>query len=217
MNPVYIEARDLPEAFWKCCREVLKVGRVYTIDKGSFEGTRRLEFDYITLHVTNPGMRPLAPDVPKGIPSPTNMQKIEDYWQAYLVNPTKAENELYTYGEYLYPQIPIVIERYRRDGANCNQLTMTVGDTNSMNQPDPPCLRMIDTRISNGKLHFIVYFRSWDLWAGFPQNLGGIQLLKEWMADSIGVDDGELIASSKGLHLYEYCWEFAKQYTGIDR
>ena len=87
---------------------------------------------------------------------------------------------------------------------------MAVGNENSIYLSDPPCLRGIDTRIRGGKLHFFVYFRSWDLWAGFPSNLAAIQLLKEYMASEIGVEDGELIASSKGLHLYEYTWELAK-------
>jgi thymidylate synthase len=30
------------------------------------------------------------------------------------------------------------------------------------------------------------------------------------MADEIGVADGELVAMSKGLHIYEYCWELAR-------
>ena len=59
-------------------------------------------------------------------------------------------------------------------------------------------------------LHFILYFRSWDLWGGFPSNLGGLQLVKQYMAEEIGVDDGEMVAVSKGLHLYEYSWELAK-------
>ncbi len=33
------------------------------------------------------------------------------------------------------------------------------------------------------------------------------------MASSIGVEDGEIIASSKGLHLYDYVWELAKLRT----
>jgi thymidylate synthase len=56
----------------------------------------------------------------------------------------------------------------------------------------------------------VVYFRSWDLWAGFPSNLAAIQLLKEYMASEIGVEDGELVAMSKGLHLYDYAWDLAK-------
>jgi thymidylate synthase len=87
---------------------------------------------------------------------------------------------------------------------------MAVGDAQSLYLSDPPCLRAVDTRILDGRLCFVVYFRSWDLWAGFPSNLAAIQLLKEYMASEIGVADGELVAMSKGLHLYEYCWELAK-------
>ena len=68
----------------------------------------------------------------------------------------------------------------------------------------------VDTRIQDDHLHFFVYFRSWDLWNGFPSNLGGIQLLKEYMSDEIGVQDGEMIVSSKGLHLYDYVVELAE-------
>ncbi|MFH1639540.1 MAG: thymidylate synthase, partial [Chloroflexota bacterium] len=95
-----------------------------------------------------------------------------------------------------------------------NQAFMAVGDAKSISLPDPPCLRGIDTRIRHGSLHFIVYFRSWDLWAGFPSNLAAIQLLKEYMASEIGVEDGEIIAMSKGLHLYDYSWELAKTVVG---
>lgn len=78
------------------------------------------------------------------------------------------------------------------------------------NGVDPPCMRLIDTRARYGKLSFMIYFRSWDLWAGFPSNLAGLQLLKEHMAGEIGVADGEIIAAGKGMHLYEYCWDLAK-------
>jgi thymidylate synthase len=93
---------------------------------------------------------------------------------------------------------------------------MTVGEPQAIYLNDPPCLRGIDTRIKDDKLHFIIYFRSWDLWNGFPANLGAIQLMKEYMASSIGVADGEIIASSKGLHLYDYVWELAKLRTMCD-
>jgi thymidylate synthase len=99
---------------------------------------------------------------------------------------------------------------YKRDGFNTNQAYMAVGNENSIDLPDPPCLRMIDTRVRDGKLNFVVYFRSWDLWAGFPSNMAALQLFKEYMASEIGVKDGELLAMSKGLHLYDYAWELAR-------
>jgi len=79
------------------------------------------------------------------------------------------------------------------------------------------CLRGIDTWIDNGKLHFWIYFRSWDLWGGFPVNLGGIQLLKEHMAERIGVADGPMIVSCKDLHIYDSTWPFALQRLGLDK
>jgi thymidylate synthase len=38
-------------------------------------------------------------------------------------------------------------------------------------------------------------------------------MLKEYMAQEIGVEDGQIIAASKGLHLYDYVWELAKLRT----
>ena len=78
---------------------------------------------------------------------------------------------------------------------------------------DPPCLRHIDTRIQDNRIHFFVYFRSWDAWNGYPANLGGIQLLKEYMASEIGVEDGEMIVASKGLHIYDYAFDLARMRT----
>ncbi len=137
------------------------------------------------------------------------MDYIEEYLP-YLMTAHRREGEQYTYGQYLETQIDEVIRMYQEDGHNTNQAFMAVGDDRSIFLSDPPCLRAIDTRVRQGKLNFVVYFRSWDLWAGFPSNLAAIQLLKEYMASEIGVDDGEIIAMSKGLHLYEYSWELAK-------
>jgi len=211
VNITTIEARDLSEAFFLCNREILKKGNIYTIDKGSFEGTRRLEFDFVTVQIKQPSTKPLAPDIPDGIPSPCTDKEIEHYHSEELLRNCLEANEIYTYGQYLVPQLTEVLLRYDRDGHECNQLTMNIGDVGSIYQEHPPCLRVVDTRIKEGKLNFFVYFRSWDLWGGFPVNLGGLQLLKESMAKAIGVDDGELIATSKGLHLYEYAWDWARE------
>jgi thymidylate synthase len=204
-----IEARDLSEAWFLCLNKTLDEGREYKIDRGSYAGQRRKELDLAVVQIIYPGTRPLVPDVPQGVPPPSTMEYVEDYLP-YLMASHKKEGEQYTYGQYLEKQIAKVIRMYREDGYNTNQAYMAVGDENSIDLSDPPCLRMIDTRIRDGRLNFIVYFRSWDLWAGFPSNMAAIQLLKEYMSSEIGVEDGELAAMSKGLHLYEYSWELAR-------
>lgn len=214
MKLEFIQARDLPDAWFQCIYRLLETGREYTIDRGSYKGQKRLEFDHVTIHIKYPGVRPLLPDIPPslGIPNPVAEGYLEQYLPS-LMTSDKQPGEDYTYGQYLEPQIAEVIRMYREDGPATNQAYMTVGDPESIYLDDPPCLRGIDTRIKNGRLHFFIYFRSWDLWGGFPANLGAIQLLKEYMAASIGVVDGEIIASSKGLHLYDYVWDLAKLRT----
>lgn len=215
MNISVVEARDLSEGWFFCLRKTVEEGFEYKIERGSYAGQRRKELDLAIVKIKAPGTRPLTPDVPTGIPAPTTMEYIENYLP-YLMTSHRAEGEQYTYGQYLEPQIAEVIRMYKENGFNTNQAYMTVGDTESIYLPDPPCLRGIDTRVRYGKLHFLAYFRSWDLWAGFPSNLAAMQLLKEYMAQEIGVEDGEIIAMSKGMHLYEYSWELARTVAGLD-
>jgi thymidylate synthase len=210
MDISIIKARDLSEAWFLCIRKVIAEGQEYKIERGSYAGQKRKELDYVVVKIQHPRTMPLVPDVPQGVPAPSSMEYVESYLP-YLMASHKGKDEQYTYGEFLENQIAKVIKIYKKDGHNTNQACMMVGNKNSIYLSDPPCLRMIDTRIQDRKLHFIVYFRSWDLWAGFPSNLAAIQLLKEYMAGEIGVNDGEIIASSKGLHIYEYAWELAKQ------
>ncbi len=205
-------ARDLSEAWFRCLDSVLINGYEYIIDRGSYAGQRRKELYFVVVQVMFPKTMPLVPEVPQGVPPPSTMEYVENYLP-YLMTAHRKEGEQYTYGQYLEKQIAEVIRMYREDGYNTNQAYMVVGDSQSIKLSDPPCLRGIDTRIRDKKLHFFVYFRSWDLWAGFPSNLAAIQLLKEYMASEIGVDDGELVAVSKGMHLYEYSWELAKSTT----
>jgi thymidylate synthase len=210
-----IEAFDLPDAWYQCLLRIFESGHEYVIDRGSYKGQKRLEFDYVLVHVTNPGNRPLVPQIPDGlgVPPPSSLEYVEKYLEK-VVTSVKSEGEDYTYGEDLEKQIPHVIEMYKKEGYGTNQAYMCVGNADSILLGDPQCLRGVDTRIRYGRLHFMLYFRSWDLWAGFPSNLAALQMLKEYMANEIGVGDGEIVAASKGLHLYDYAWEVARMRLG---
>jgi len=227
MKPVYIEARDIPDAWFQCVYRIFDDEGVheYVIDRGSFEGQKRREFDLVMVDIKYPGTRSLIPDIPAelGVPPPTSMEYVEEYLQ-YLMTDKKQENELYTYGERLTnPKVllrgkeealgvnPVqeVIDIYKANKPGTNQAIMEVGMPQDILLEDPPCLRLIDTRMMDGRLHFVLYFRSWDLWAGFPSNLAAIQLLKEYMCHEIGCEDGSMVAVSKGLHLYEYSFGLA--------
>lgn len=114
------------------------------------------------------------------------------------------------HGMFYLNQIEWVIDTYKRSGHRTNQMVLQIATPSDILLVDPPCLRHIDTRIQDNKLIFCVYFRSWDLWAGLPANLAAIQTLKNYMASEIGVEDGEMLVESKGLHIYGYAEELAK-------
>jgi len=106
-------------------------------------------------------------------------------------------------------QVDLAIEVYR-EHPRTNQMCLQVAKPTDILLLDPPCLRHIDTRVQDGKLHFYPYFRSWDLYSGFPANVAGISMLQEHMANEIGIEQGEMICTSKGLHLYGYAVQFAE-------
>ncbi|MCP4713509.1 MAG: thymidylate synthase [Deltaproteobacteria bacterium] len=256
-TPLNIEATTLPDAWFQTVYTCIERGRDFTIDRGSYAGQKRLEFDYITAHIKFPGSQPQLPQIPGqyNLPNPVADDYLDDYLP-YLMTGAMKPGESYTYGQRIckYPlpdehqdyaaaanrdilisekevwqdrniiveengryylnQIELLIWTYKNKGHRNNQMVLQVAHPTDMLLLDPPCLRAIDTRIQDGKLHFIISFRSWDLWGGFPANLAGIQQMKEYIASMIGVEDGEIIAASKGLHLYNYVWELAEMLRG---
>ena len=222
MEVVFIEAITLDDAWHQAVFNLFEHGHKYKIDSGSYAGSERIEFDFAVIRIKAPWEEPRLPKIPEQlkIPPPVSEDYVVDYFNDYIMGGKKAEGEDYTYGERLtnaekkeggfFSQVEEAIKRYKEEGFGTNQIILQVGQPSDLLLADPPCLRHIDTKIRDGALHFFPYFRSWDLWGGFPANLAGIQLLKEYMAAEIGVDDGEIIAASKGLHIYEYVEELAK-------
>ena len=101
LEPVFIDAFDLDDAWFQCLCRILEQGHVYTITKGSYEGQKRLEFDFAVVRVKKPAHQ-IIPIIPEGmsIPAPTDMDYIQRYL-SYLLTGAKTETEDYTYGERL--------------------------------------------------------------------------------------------------------------------
>lgn len=222
LNPIAIRARDLPDAWFQALDVMLEHGRVYTVDHGSYAGSKRMQLDYVTIHITHPQTPPFIPEMPphlSHIPPPTTIEYVVNDYLPYLMifNPRK-KNEQYTYAERIAPQMNTIIKRYIEHGLGSNQECISVAQPSDLDLDDPPCLRQIDTNVTsvNGvdKLHFYLYFRSWDLWGGFPANLAAIAMMQGFMAECINVEPGDIIATSKGLHIYDFCFDLAKLRVG---
>ena len=61
LNPLYIKATSLSDAWFQTLYKCVEQGRSFTINRGSFEGQKRLEFDYINIRITHPWSIPLLP------------------------------------------------------------------------------------------------------------------------------------------------------------
>ncbi len=193
-----IKAFDIPDAWIQVVEKIFAEGDVFRVEYGSEKTlTRKIA---LGVEIEHPESRPLVHHS-----APFAMRYIEQYALEYLFIGEKHEGEEYTYGERLrkpVDQIMGVIERYRKYPGD-RQNTMVIRHPGDLDIEYPPCLTVLDTEVSDDKLHFIVYFRSWDAYAGFPANVAGLQLLKEYMADEIGVEPGKTLAFAKNIHLYE--------------
>lgn len=252
MQMYHVHATTIPDAWFQLVYNLMRGDvphQVYEIDKGSYVGQKRLEYDFITVQIDHPYERPLIPEMPPSVnvpPPVEDMDYVEDYFTRYLMGTELEENETYIYGTWLAPGIERVIEQLNGAPGN-NQAAICIGgmaladpaieitgylgrtllrlenpvDTDNFIDPgtgqrDPACLRVVDFRYDQaGFLHMFVYFRSWDLWGGFPANLAGLQMVSEYVAQEIGAKPGRLLAASKGLHLYSHAIQVAASRVGM--
>jgi len=261
LEPTYINATTIPDAFHQALFNLLHPScqpktHKYLIDKGSYEGHFRHEFDNFCCTIAQPWVRPLLPTFSKnlGIPNPVDEDYlmgytkedgtwVKGYTERYLLSDEVEPTETYTYGQrmngewilsffdipkestiemkvedsgtwYKVSQVQEIVRLFRDKKAfGTNQAVIEIGKPEDILSSDPPCLRLIQFRVIAGHLHMIVYFRSWDLWNGFPCNIAGLQIFKEYMCAETGLEDGSITAYSPGLHLYKYAVELAALVT----
>jgi thymidylate synthase len=232
MIPFCLIAKTISDAWFQLIFNLFDKAYSQHIQKGSFEHEQyRLQYPGIAVFIEHPSAD-IVPTIPPGlgIPAPTTMEYIEDYFANYLMSPEPGENETYTYAsriQHPMPQGGSQLERVvdmLRSTPLTNQAVIEIATPEDLDvccgkdgKLDPPCLRLLDFKVIPSDdtlmLTVSVYFRSWDLWAGFPTNLGGIELLKQYVASEASLRNGPLYAYSAGAHIYGYQEEIARLRT----
>jgi len=230
--PFFLRAKTISDAWFQLIYNLFDHAYTQEIQHGSFEGEQyRLQYPGIGVFIEHPSedMIPVIPPA-LGIPAPTTEEYIQDYFANYLMNPELSENETYKYASRIHHPMPRggtqlerAIEMLKQTPLT-NQAVVEIGTPEDYDvcfgrdgKLDPPCLRLIDFKaVPTGDdlvLTVTCYFRSWDLWAGFPSNLGGIELLKQYVASETGLRNGPMYAYSAGAHIYGYQEELARLRT----
>jgi len=237
MKPFHIVAKTISDAWFQLVYAIMDDENIYRqgIQRGSFENEQtRRQFPGASIYIEHPD-KDIIPVFPPGlgIPPVTTREYIDDYYARYIVSGLIEGDEDYTYGsrilaessKRLPPEWPGVEPSVRRSQISwlidmlsrtplTNQAVIEIATPYDITLKDPPCLRLIDFKVipMDGKLVLTVsvYFRSWDLWAGLPSNLGAIEQLKSDIAEHTGLVNGPMYAYSAGLHIYGYQEELAR-------
>lgn len=236
MEPFFIKAKTISDAWFQLIYNLFDHAYRQRIQRGSFEDVQyRLQYPGIAVFIERP-WEDIIPVMPpgSGIPAPTSMDYVEDYFVNYLMDPELSGNETYRYSSRIHHPMPEggtqlerVIEMLKQTPLT-NQAVLEIGTPEDLDicigsdgKVDPPCLRILDFKAvpqadkESGPLVLTLtcYFRSWDLWAGFPTNLGGLELLKQHVAHECGLSNGPMYAYSAGAHIYGYQEEIARLRT----
>ena len=198
-----IIAKTIEEAWFLACQECMKNGYEYKIDKGSFQGHIRKQLPHLALKITEPWTRPLA-IFWKGYAISTD-NEIDSYFTDYLINSEKKENEEYTYGSRVAPYLEDILDMLS-EFPGTNQATIEVGRPEDILLEHPPCLRVLSWKVTPEGLQLTSFWRSWDGRNGFPVNVGGLQLLNEFIASEAELTIGPLVLYSDGFHIYDMSW-----------
>lgn len=221
-----VQAKTISDAWFQLIYNVFDHSYKQKIQRGSFENEQyRLQYSGIAVYIEHP-YDDMVPIIPPGlsIPAPTTIEFINDYFVNYLMDPNLADNETYRYStrvQYPMPNGDTQLERIismLKETPFTNQAIIEIGcpddhDTCIGNdgKHDPPCLRLLDFKVHPPDiLSLTCYFRSWDLWAGFPTNLGGLELLKRYVASETDLKNGPMYAYSAGAHIYGYQEDIAR-------
>lgn len=145
----------------------------------------------------------------RGIHPYWNGQKLEDYIdQFFKVN---DQGFVYTYGdrivEYANDGLNIINQlEYVKDklwhNPNTRRAVMSIYDPIRDNGvEDVPCLQHVQYQVRSGVLLTTILYRSHDIDAYYP-NLCGLAELSKYIAEQLGLFQGEIHVMSNNLHKY---------------
>jgi thymidylate synthase len=213
-----IKAFDCPDAWYKVLNEIWINGEIFKVGYGSeITETKKLN---ISIEIANPENRPLLDFM-----APCDMKYVQWYALKYLWS-GEIDEETYTYGSRMRDPIDQVEEAIKRyiEEIQDRQVTFVIRLPEDIKKwltkdrkHEPPCLSIIDTEISDNKLHLTSYFRSWDAYAGLPANIAGIQMFNEALVSEINqranmnLGTGKLIFHSKNCHIYERLYALVEE------
>jgi thymidylate synthase len=136
---------------------------------------------------------------------------LDKYFESFFKK--ERGSEPYTYGERLFDyegldQVEKMVEKLKRfpfDKGALAVLWQPKIDNFPQRKPwRTPCLTLIQGQTLKGKLYLTSYFRSHDMFGGWPFNAFALRKLQGQIAERVGLELGSLVTISGLAHLYEH-------------
>lgn len=151
------------------------------------------------------------------LPGFPELAHVRDYYLR-LLDGAAPDGVEYTYGSRLGEQRLAVQALLDGDPHSRVGFMTTWRLEDSGKSSNRPCLVGVQQRVIDGRLNLTLVFRSHDLFAGWPLNLGGWAMYGCARASALGVLPGFLVCHSVSAHVYQRDWVDAdKQVAEISR
>ncbi|MBL7147571.1 MAG: hypothetical protein ISS82_01985 [Nanoarchaeota archaeon] len=116
-------------------------------------------------------------------------------------------------GIYKINQVKDMIECLKRNinSKNAVGITWHVEDELVRKHKSSPCAVFIQAIMQNNKLNLTVFFRSHDMYGGWPQNAYGFRALQKEISNALGLKMGFLTMISGSAQVYHHVFRIAEQ------
>lgn len=212
MSIVYIEARNLPEAWEYSLVKLKEIGKIIDTEYNE----KSIDATAIIL-VKEPLAEPRIHL--KGIVAGT-LKGLLEYVDEVIhgIHDYLVEKVGYTYHERLFSyrlpdgviinQIEKIIEKLRKAPYTRRAQAITWQPWKDLGTEHPPCLQRLWCRVIDGRLVMHVHMRSNDALKAAYMNMYAFTELQKYVAERLGVEVGYYMHIADSYHVYEKDWKW---------
>ena len=186
---------------------------VQSIDYVLEHGHLAFDEDAELIEVTGLSVKIEHPSVHDGIVEKYGDPHVIEHTLAKFEKGVKMPNRPFTYGERIYckngiDQFEWLVERLKRkpETKSATISLLNEGD----DDPNLPCLNIIDAKIREGQLNIQFFFRSQNIVGRQYANLLSLAKFQDKLSARLSVDNGFLAGYVASAHVYKYDLDFAK-------
>lgn len=192
-----IRGRDLAEVHTNILREIRTFGTTFTDDQGHVRQSLWQVMSVLDAKTQDY----------EAVPFATKEEVLRYGYE--LRHGTENLEVKYQYGRLMTEkfgvnQIEEAIKILRATPDSTRPVISLWNPSNGMNAKDGPCMVLVHPTIRDSALHLCAYFRTQDMYLGYPRNAAGLIELLRQMAEELGVEVGTVTLVSANAHFYDH-------------